>query len=316
MAEIAFDLGQTQTRLRLIRDSGAASAVELEGFRYGSSLTDTIAARCIEAAETLGNYRVTMVAGGVTGLYGRAPDLSKLLETLSASIGTRRVIIADDAVTSHLGALAGESGTLVAAGTGLVGLGIGPSGAARVDGVGFLIGDNGAGWWIGREGIIAALSRADGRSGGSAALLDRLEQQFGPVGDVPAKIASSPFPVGMVASFAPAVATAARRGDMRSREIWTEAGRHIADAIVAASTRAGFTRDAAFSWAVTGRLTGASDLLDPVLNSIVRAHFPEGTRVTPSGTSLDGAQGLLRHPNPMALAPLVGVCATDKETDD
>ncbi|MEN2741386.1 BadF/BadG/BcrA/BcrD ATPase family protein [Microbacterium sp. X-17] len=316
MAELAFDLGQTQTRVRITSDSGATSELELDGFRYGSNLMDTIAERCTRAANTLGNQRVHVVAGGVTGLYGHAPDLSGLLATLSTSLGARRVVIADDAVTSHLGALAGEPGTLVAAGTGLVGLGVGPAGAARVDGVGSVIGDNGSGWWIGREGIIAALSTKDGRSGASAALLDALENQLGPIEAVPAKIAASPFPVGMVASFAPAVAAAAREGDVRSREIWVEAARHIADAVVAASTRAGFTRDASFSWAVAGRLTGAGDLLDPVLNSIVAARFPEASRVTPSGTSLDGAQQLLRHPDPMTLAPLVGVCVTEKETDD
>jgi hypothetical protein len=227
-----------------------------------------------------------------------------------------RVLIADDAVTSHLGALEGRPGALVAAGTGIVGLGIGPSGMARVDGVGSLIGDEGSGWWIGRRGIIAALSAFDGRSGGSPLLLDALQREHGPAASVPALIAASPFPVGLVASFALAVADAARKGDAQAGAIWAEAGLHISNAIVAGSSRAGFDRDAQFPWAVTGRLTGAADLLDPVLERVVSAHFPAAFRTQPAGSALDGAQRLLHYSSTNTLAPLVGVSDTEKDLND
>lgn len=316
MPELAFDLGQTQTRLRLIDAAGSTSELELDGFRYGSDLFETIIDRCVTAVQAFGNPVVEAVAGGVTGLYGRAPDLKGLREALSTSINARRVIIADDAVTSHLGAFVAREGTLVAAGTGLVGLSIGPAGAVRVDGVGSLIGDNGSGWWIGREGIIAALSVIDGRSGGSVPLLVALQRQFGSANDVPSMIAASRFPVRLVASFAPAVAAVAREGDLIARDIWAQAARYIADAVIGGSMRAGFRRDTAFSWAVSGRLTGAGDLLDPVLNHVVAEHFPHAARGTVTGTSLDGAQALLHYSNPMTLAPLVGVSSIEKETDD
>jgi len=165
MAELAFDLGQTQTRVRLITERGDRANLELDGFRYGSDTIQTILDRCRHAAATFGVTEVRTVAGGGTGLYGAAPPPSALRASLSASLGVERVIIADDAVTSHLGALAGEPGTLIAAGTGIVGLGIGPAGAARVDGVGSLIGDD-----------------------GSPRLLEALEHEYGPAADVPSLI--------------------------------------------------------------------------------------------------------------------------------
>lgn len=110
-------------------------------------------------------------------------------------------------MTSQLGGLGDEPGTNVTAGTGIVGLGIGPAGAARV---GSMVGDDASGWWIGRRGIIADLSSFDGRSGGSAALLIALERQYGPTGSFAAKLAAAPSPVGVVAAFAPAIADAAR----------------------------------------------------------------------------------------------------------
>ncbi len=316
MAELAFDLGQTQTRLRLIDGAGARRETELDGFRYGADLFETIVDRCRVAAASFGQTTIHAVAGGLTGLYGIVPDLGPLLAELRAVLDVERVVLADDAVTSHLGALAGEPGALVAAGTGIVGLGIGPSGAARIDGVGSLIGDEGSGWWIGRRGIIAALSAYDGRSGASSLLLEALEQHYGPAARVPATIASSPFPVGLVASFAPAVADAARRGDRVAAAIWNEAARHIGDAVVAAGTRAGFDAASPFAWGVTGRLTLAADLLDPELDSLVQSHFPAAVRHRPLGSGLDGAERLLHYPEAESLAPLVGASVIQKDIDD
>lgn len=316
MAELAFDIGQTQSRLRLIADDGRATDLELDGFRYGDEVISVVLQRCREAADRFGIPSITAVAGGVTGLYGIVPDISELAAQLATTLGVQRVVVADDAVSSHLGALNGEPGALVAAGTGIVGLGIGPRGAARVDGVGSLIGDDGSGWWIGRRGVIAALSAHDGRSGGSPQLLRSLERQYGPIAGFPALVASSPFPVGTVASFAPAVAAAAREGDLEAGAIWAEAARYIGDAVVAAAIRAGFSRDARFPWAVAGRLTGASDLLDPAVESLVSAYFPASFRVNSGGSSLDGAERLLRHPDPRTLAPLVGTSTKDRERSE
>ena len=66
MAELAFDLGQTQARVRLIAESGGKSEVELDGFRYGSNVVDTIVDRCTAAARTFGVTSIRAVAGGVT----------------------------------------------------------------------------------------------------------------------------------------------------------------------------------------------------------------------------------------------------------
>ena len=316
MAELAFDIGQTQSRLRLITGDGHAPELELDGFRYGDDVLSTVFQLCREAADRFSVPSITAVAGGMTGLYGNVPDLSELAARLATTLGVERLVVADDAVSSHLGALGGEPGALVAAGTGIVGLGIGPAGAARVDGTGSMIGDDGSGWWIGRRGAIAALSAHDGRSGGSPRLLASLERQFGPVADFPAVVAKSQFPVGTVASFAPAVAAAAREGDMEAGAIWAEAARYIGDAVVAAAIRAGFPRDARFPWAVVGRLTGAADLLDPVIESLISARFPAAFRVSSGGSSLDGAERLLHYPNAKTLAPLVGTSTKERETTE
>lgn len=308
MTDLAFDVGQTQTRARLIGVDGHTDEINLAGYTYGSDLLEMFYLRCVEAAQHFGVTRISAVAGGMTGMYGVAPNVEHLALRLSATLGVTRVLLADDALTSHLGALGGGSGALIAAGTGIVGLGIGPKGAARVDGVGSLIGDNGSGWWIGRLGAIAAISAADGRSGGSPRLLELLEAKYGPVAEYPFRVSQAPSPVGFVASFAPDIADAARDGDSVALSIWAQAGEHIGNAVVASADRTGFERHAHLPWAVTGRLTGAADLFDPTLTRVVTDHFPHAFRVSPTGSSLDGAERLLQYPsNAETFAPLIGV---------
>ena len=307
MTKLAFDVGQTQTRVRLVGAERQTDDLTLPGYAYGSDLLEMFYLRCIEAAHHFDVTRISAVAGGMTGMYGIAPDVEHLALRLSAALGVTRVMVADDALTSHLGALGGEPGALVAAGTGIVGLGIGPKGAARVDGVGSLIGDSGSGWWIGRLGAIAAISAADGRHGGSPRLLELLEAKYGPVAEYPFRVSQAPSPVGFVASFASAVADAAREGDSVALSIWAQAGEHIGNAVVASAGRTGFDRHAHFPWAVTGRLTGAADLFNRTLTRIVTEHFPHAFRVSPTGSSLDGAERLLQYPrNVEIFAPLIG----------
>lgn len=291
MVDLAIDIGQTGARVRALRDGRVEEELELDGFTYGADLLHTIAHIAAVASDRLGLNAIPAVAVGSTGLYGRVPQLDGLLETLNDRVGTRKVVVADDAVTAYLGARGDRDGVVVAAGTGMVGLAHGPAGAARVDGVGGMIGDEGAGWWIGRQGLIAAISAADGRQPASTALLARLETRFGTVEAFPAWLASEPSPVAVVASFAKDVADIARDGDAVAAGIWRKAGEHIGGVIAAAASRAGL--DGAAEWTLIGRLTSADDLLQPGLDARLARLLPHGTRVPPVGEPLDGVAQLL-----------------------
>ncbi|MFG1953725.1 BadF/BadG/BcrA/BcrD ATPase family protein [Micromonospora sp. NPDC048830] len=288
--QLSFDVGQTRSRARVSDSEKVLWEGETEGFSAGGSPEGHIARVVEYAASRSPVDAFDTAAGGSTGLHGRIPPLEKLGARLHATAGVRHLYLADDAVTSHLGAFAGEPGVLAAVGTGLVALGAGSRGVARVDGVGPLIGDKGAGFWIGREGIIAALSARDGRTGGSSALLDRLREQFGDVDDVPGKVAGAAAPIAVVASFAVEVAAAARAGDEIARGVWRAAAAHIANAVCAAADGANLGPE--LTWSLTGRIAEAGDLLEPALSTAVAQRFPQACRVAPQGTALDGARHL------------------------
>lgn len=133
----------------------------------------------------------------------------------------------DDVVT-HLGALGGEPGVALAAGTGVLCIAIGAAGRRyNVDGLGYLFGDEGGGFWIGRAGIRAAVRAAEGR-GPRTALQAALRSVVGPLPTSVKHLYGSPTLISDVAAFAAAVGEAANDGD----EVATRICRAAADGLV------------------------------------------------------------------------------------
>ncbi len=286
---------------------------KLEGFAYGSNLPALVEG-IVEAATKV--FRVStfdQVAGGCTGIYGNVPDFTTTAQRLAERHGVRRLVVADDGVIAYLAVFGYDPGVIVAVGTGLVALGSGPDGAARVDGVGSLIGDNGAGWWIGRAGIIAGLSHWDGRSGGSRVLLGALESRYGSASDFPRALAADPSPIARVAAFAEDVALAARAGDQVAAAIWQDAAHYIAAAVTAAAHRSGLR--SGLRWCITGRIAESLDLLEPFLDDAVQAQSRGATRVTAHSEPLDGAALLLDLPDPTTrFSSMIGEFSNERGT--
>lgn len=301
---LVFDLGQTGARLRLLVAGEPVRDLSTDGYAAGDDRDDTIARLVTTAAQAFERAGFSTVVGGVTGSYGSVASVDALGLDLHTRFGVERLVVADDAVTSYLGALGDRPGVVAAIGTGVVALGISATGDAhRVEGYGAMLGDEGSGWWIGRRGLIAALSAHDGRSGGSTALLRAAEQRFGPVGDLPRAISRSASPRASVAQFAVDVATVARNGDETAISIWSRAGSLIGETIAAAATRSGH-RDRV-DYALTGRVARASELLLPSLEHALRGEGLDATLVPAGADGLQGAEVLSRTDDPSALGALV-----------
>ncbi|MFI7294950.1 N-acetylglucosamine kinase [Streptomyces sp. NPDC050121] len=208
---------------------------------------------------------------------------AELPGALALEFGVRRTALVADAVTAYVGALGTRPGAVVAAGTGLIAIGTDLTAWQRADGWGHLLGDCGSGAWIGRAGLEAALRAYDGRPGGSAPLLARAEERFGPMPGLPGLLYPRPDRPAVLASFAPDVAGCAQ-DDPVATGILQAAARHMAESAAAVCPPGGAPRIA-----LTGGLFNLGEpLLVPLEDELAR-QLPHARRVPAEGDPLDGA---------------------------
>ncbi|WP_265522355.1 N-acetylglucosamine kinase [Oerskovia flava] len=240
---------------------------------------------------------VAAAAVGVTGLATLVRDPDQIHDVLRRHVPVPRTAVAADALTAHLGALGGRAGAVVAVGTGAIALGTDLRGTwQRVDGWGHLIGDLGAGSWIGTSGLRAAVAAHDGRaSGGSPALLAAATARFGPVEDWPGRLYTRPDRAQVLASFTPAVVAAAHDDDPAARQVLAGAGVHLATTLAAA-----LHPDLPRLAAATGGVLAAGELLTGPLRARFAVLQPQAELVPAAGTPLDGALHLAER---LALDP-------------
>ncbi|MFF2569894.1 N-acetylglucosamine kinase [Streptomyces sp. NPDC058084] len=253
-----------------------------------------------------GGGRIAAVCVGAAGMATLGDRLrAELPGVLERTWGVRRLALAADAVTAYAGALGQRPGAVVAGGTGLIAIGTDLSGWRRADGWGHLLGDCGSGAWIGRAGLEAAMRAYDGRRGGSAALLARTEELFGPAAGLPGALYPRTDRPAVLASFAPEVAACAAAGDPVAREILRRAGGHAAEAAEAVCPSG-----TEVEVALTGGLFKMGEpLLGPLREELARL-LPAAREVAPAGDPLAGAvtiagalaEGALRlPPDPLLL---------------
>jgi len=187
---------------------------------------------------------------GLAGLRSAA-DAEQVAEALTARTGAR-VAVGDDTDAALAGAFRGGPGVVVIAGTGSGAAGRDATGrGVRVGGHGFLLGDEGGGYWIGREAVRAALRAADG-TGPPTALQDVVRAAFGQLLAAERQVHERPTDRQLLARLVPAVAAAAGQppapaldrgpvatagGDAEARRILAEAAGHLVD--LAGAVRAG-----------------------------------------------------------------------------
>ncbi len=288
---LAVDLGKTRCRVALWhggvhRDAdgpGAPGLAGANGVAHAEAAILPLTAGLLRAS---GLARVDAAGVGVAGALA-APDAAGLLaRRLCTSLPATEVSVASDAVTSHAGALGGQPGVVLAAGTGAVAVAVGPDKVLhRIDGLGPWLGDDGGGGSIGLAGLRAAAQAADGR-GPATLLLAAAERQFGPVDGFAALLAGDPNPARIAAGFAPAVADAAASGDAVATTLIAAAARALATTVRAAASR--LPGQHIWPFAVVGGLVSLGDVLLAPLHAAL-ADAPLAAVAAP-GSALDGAR--------------------------
>ncbi|MFF9804796.1 BadF/BadG/BcrA/BcrD ATPase family protein [Streptomyces coeruleorubidus] len=196
---IGIDAGGTRTRAVLATaDDGRPVGEGAAG--PGNALTVPLPQLTEHLVEAVGRAvpepvrdRVVAVAGGFAGATGAAADepgrrnasaaLTAALHRLGIDAGPP--VIGSDIEAAFASAPGAPSdGLALVAGTGAVAMRITERRATTtVDGDGWLLGDDGSGFWIGRAAVRAALRMADGR-GAPTLLAETVGRELGLPGDV------------------------------------------------------------------------------------------------------------------------------------
>jgi glucosamine kinase len=153
---LGVDAGGDSTRAVLVRDGAVVS-------RHSSGpMNILLHADALDRLVAMVNEAKAEAVGlGLPGLRN-AMQAMRVTGDIRQRTGAS-VVAADDATIALLGAFAGGPGIVVIAGTGSVAVGWpGKGRVTRLGGHGFLLGDEGGGYWIGRAAISAALRGRDG----------------------------------------------------------------------------------------------------------------------------------------------------------
>jgi len=152
-----IDGGQSATHAVVCDDAGvvlgrgvAGPADEVDATAASTRLRDAIEDSLRDAMAKAGlprNERFAGIVAGISGYEGRVIGAQPRLPS-------DRVALLHDAPIAHAGALNGEPGIVVIAGTGSVAYSVDPNGHAETfGGWGFLFGDEGGAFWIARTAI-------------------------------------------------------------------------------------------------------------------------------------------------------------------
>lgn len=261
---VGVDAGGTGSRAVVVRDGAVAERRDLGPINVllHHDAVDRLAGLLLDTGATAAGL-------GLAGLRSAA-DADRIASELTARTGAR-VAVGDDADAALAGAFAGGPGVVVIGGTGSGAAGRDPAGrTVRVGGHGYLLGDEGGGYWIGRHAVTAALRAADG-TGPPTGLTALVEHAFASLTGAEQQVHRRPTDRQLLARLVPAVALAARDGDAVAAGILAAAAGHLAD--LADAVRAtlgplpvsgvgGIFRCAPVRAAFTAR-TGARDPLEP-----------------------------------------------------
>jgi N-acetylmuramic acid 6-phosphate etherase len=236
------------------------------------------------ASAVVSAARAERVGVGLAGVES-AGLVAPLTAALEEHFGAGRVLVTTDARIALAGASPGDPGgpgVVLIAGTGAIAYGRSGDGAeARAGGWGPLLGDEGSGYAIARQGLAAVVRDLDGRGPKTAIreLLFKSERGIHTLEELLAKIYRSEGGAGDVAAYFPIVLAAAKGGDAEARRILGEAGKELALAALTVIRKL-HLESASFPVSTVGGVFAAGDLLVGPLSAALHAVAP-GAQVGP-----------------------------------
>jgi N-acetylglucosamine kinase-like BadF-type ATPase len=246
--------------------------------------------------------RLIVPAATCVGIAGvDREDDARIVRGIMRRLGFRsHTLVVNDALIALVAGVGDEPGVVIIAGTGSIAYGVNQDGhAARAGGWGFVLGDEGSGFWIGREALMAVVREADGRgprTGLTPLVLEHftLEQVSGLVREV--------YDRGLhrqaVAALGPVVERARAEGDVVAGEVLRHASEELTRAAASVIERLQM-RGSTFQTVLSG---GMFRLMPWLVEDVTRRLAEVAPRASVQLLSVEPALGALR----LALTELRG----------
>ena len=229
MHVLGIDAGGTKTVCYL---ADAQGEIVGEGRRGGANLqahgeleVEKVLHAVIEEAIGDRTIQPAAVCLGVAGVD--RPDDDHIVRAIMRRLGYRsHLLVVNDALVALVAGVGDEPGVVLIAGTGSIAYGVNEDGyAARAGGWGYVLGDEGSGYWIGREALIAVVRETDGR-GPRTRLTPLVLEHFGltHANGLVREIYDKGLHRQAIAALGPVVERARREGDLVAAEILRGAG--------------------------------------------------------------------------------------------
>jgi N-acetylglucosamine kinase-like BadF-type ATPase len=242
MHVLGIDVGGTKTVCLLANAEGTILArareagANLQG--VGELALEKVLHSVMESA--LSGQRVipTAICLGIAGV-DRADD-QLVVRGIMDRIGYKAtILIVNDALIALQAGIGDAPGIVIVSGTGSIAYGRNARGeAARAGGWGYVLGDEGSGYWIGRLALRAVVRHADGR-GRETSLTPRLLGHFGLAGaaELIHKVYHEELAPGAIAALAGLVHQARDEGDLVAAGILDQAAEELVHTAAAVMKR-------------------------------------------------------------------------------
>ncbi|MEE1619846.1 N-acetylglucosamine kinase [Zafaria sp. Z1313] len=292
-AALAIDGGQTGIRAQVRRPDGTVDpsvpVQEFSGILTYRPLLEQMT-EVVQKASAATGLSFQTVSAGLSGLTDGAALAAPLLGATSG-LGVREVNITHDSVSSYLGALGDERGAVIASGTGVVTLAVGAEDVVRIDGWGYIMGDAGSGYWLGRAALDAVMRAYDGR-GPQTALTDAVRADYPDLENAYVQLQQDPERISRTASYAAHVARLAE-DDAVAASICDAAAAELALSVATGLRRVGEDQAGATSVCYLGGVLRGARVREG-LTARLRELWPHVSVREPLATGLDGA-AMLPH---------------------
>ncbi|GAA4591240.1 BadF/BadG/BcrA/BcrD ATPase family protein [Planotetraspora phitsanulokensis] len=242
---VGVDGGGTSTRCVVAGETGEVAGRGRSGGANVLSAPDPAASLLAALTAALEGLNRSRVAGGVFGLAGVARGEAPAVQAWRAAGLPGLPVVVPDVLVAFCGATPEPDGTVLVSGTGAMAARIRDRAVVRrADGLGWLLGDEGSGVWIGRHALTRALTALDGRTPPTllvdlvaAAVLGRAAPAHEPTPEWSRELTARLIDVvyervaskgaAWLGTLSPVVDDAARKGDPVAGDILDEAAHRL-----------------------------------------------------------------------------------------